>query len=210
MSESVSHLLDYTLLRPDATSSDIDKLCLEAIQGNVFAVCIAPYWVQRAKAHLKGSPIKLCSVVGFPLGSTLPSVKAFEAARLVDLSIDEIDMVMNIGAFKSNDFRAVLEDIQGVVKSAPGKVVKVIVETALLSDSEKKGAAQCVLDSGAHFVKTSTGFAKSGATAEDIRLLRAIVGPHFGVKASGGVRTLESAQEMIRAGATRIGSSIII
>jgi deoxyribose-phosphate aldolase len=209
MSESISHCLDYTLLRPDATSSDIDRLCQEAVQGNVFAVCIAPYWVERVKARLEGSSIKICSVVGFPLGSTLPSVKAFESAQLVDLGVDEIDMVMNIGAFKSNDFLGVLEDIQGVVKSAPGKIVKVIVETALLTDPEKIKAAQLVVESGAHFVKTSTGFAKSGATVEDIRLLRETVGPHFGVKASGGVRTREAALEMIRAGATRIGSSTL-
>ncbi|MED0758000.1 deoxyribose-phosphate aldolase [Aneurinibacillus thermoaerophilus] len=200
--------IDHTLLKPETTAGMIDKLCQEAKEHRFFAVCINPYWVERAKQNLVGSDIKVATVIGFPLGAGIAEVKAFEAARAIKDGADEIDMVINIGALKSGDDEAVLQDIAGVVAVAgDDALVKVIIETGLLTEEEKVRACRLSKEAGAHFVKTSTGFLGGGATVEDVALMRKTVGEEMGVKASGGVRTFEDAEAMIQAGATRIGTS---
>ncbi|AMA72337.1 MULTISPECIES: deoxyribose-phosphate aldolase [Aneurinibacillus] len=200
--------IDHTLLKPETTAGMIDKLCQEAKEHRFFAVCINPYWVERAKQNLVGSDIKVATVIGFPLGASIAEVKAFEAARAIKDGADEIDMVINIGALKSGDDEAVLQDIAGVVAVAgDDALVKVIIETGLLTEEEKVRACRLSKEAGAHFVKTSTGFLGGGATVEDVALMRKTVGEEMGVKASGGVRTFEDAEAMIQAGATRIGTS---
>lgn len=199
--------IDHTLLRPDATLHDIAKLCEESVEYAFAAICITPTWVTEAARLLKGSEVKLCSVVGFPLGANTTETKAGEAQQLGEWNVDEIDMVLNVGALKSKDYEAVKKDIRAVVQAAPSALIKVILETCLLTDAEKEIAAKIVQEAGAHFVKTSTGYSKGGATVHDVVLLRRVVGPDFGVKASGGIRDLISAQAMIQAGATRIGTS---
>lgn len=199
--------IDHTLLRPDATLHEIERLCAESIQHQFAAVCINPCWVEKASQCLKGTSVKLCSVVGFPLGANTIETKAEEARQLSRWSVDEIDMVMNIGALKSKDFDVVLQDIRAVVNAAPQAMIKVILETCLLTDEEKVIAAHLVKESGAHFVKTSTGFSRGGATLDDVELLRKAVGPALGVKASGGIRELSFALGLIKAGATRLGTS---
>ena len=201
-------LIDHTLLKPDATAAEIDKLCDEARQYGFCSVCVNTTWVKRCQARLKGSGVKVCTVVGFPLGAMDVLTKAFETRQAVLNGADEIDMVLNIGALKSKDLALVEEDIRGVVEAAAGRITKVILETGLLTDAEKVLACQLCKKAGASFVKTSTGFAKgSAATAEDIALMRKTVGPDMGVKASGGVRTLADARIMIANGATRLGTS---
>ena len=200
--------IDHTLLKPEATATEIDRLCQEAREYGFWSVCVNSSWVSRAKAQLQGSSVKVCCVVGFPLGAMDPESKAFETRQAVAHGADEIDMVLNVGALKSGDLALVEQDIRGVVQAAPGRITKVILETGLLTDEEKVQTCLICKTAGAGFVKTSTGFAKgSAATEADIALMRKTVGPDLGVKASGGVRSLADAQKMLAAGATRIGAS---
>jgi len=203
-------LIDHTLLKPEATEGDIRKLCEEAVQFGFASVCVNPAWVKRAAEFLKGSSVPVCTVIGFPLGATLPDVKAFEARRSIFNGAREVDMVINIGALKSGDDCLVEDDIKAVVEAAHenGILCKVIIETALLTDEEKVRACLASKNAGADFVKTSTGFAKGGATADDVALMRRTVGKTLGVKASGGVKGIDDARAMFEAGATRIGASV--
>jgi deoxyribose-phosphate aldolase len=203
-------LIDHTLLKPEASEADIKRLCDEAAQFGFASVCVNPGWVKRAAEFLRGTKVPVCTVIGFPLGATLPDVKAFEARRAIFDGAKEVDMVINIGALKSGDDCAVEEDIRGVVHAAHenGVLCKVIIETALLTDDEKVRACIASKNAGADFVKTSTGFAKGGATVEDVALMRRVVGHDLGVKASGGVKGIEDARKMVEAGATRIGASV--
>lgn len=202
-------MIDHTLLKPDATPDQIAQLCFEARKYNFASVCVNPAWVSLCAQLLKGSQAKVCTVIGFPLGASAPEVKAFETQTAIDQGATEIDMVINIGALKARDLELVAKDIRGVVLTAHarGYIVKVILETTLLTDEEKTIACLISKEAGADFVKTSTGFAGGGATVHDVELMRRVVGPEMGVKASGGVRTYEDAESMIKAGATRIGAS---
>lgn len=199
-------MIDHTLLAPGADRGAIKRLCSEAAARSIGHVCVNPRYVAEAGGLLRGSGVGVCSVVGFPLGATLTEVKALEARRVVELGADEVDMVINIGALRNGEDFLVREDIAAVV-SAAGVTTKVILETGLLSDDEKRRGCAAAADAGAHFVKTSTGFAGGGATLEDVRLLKAAVGDRLGVKASGGIRTWDAAREFIEAGATRLGTS---
>lgn len=203
-------LIDHTLLKPEATENDIKKLCNEAIQFGFASVCVNPAWVKKAAEFLQGSNVPVCTVIGFPLGATLPDVKAYEARRAIFNGAREVDMVINIGALKSGDDCTVEDDIRAVAEAAhENKVLlKVIIETALLTDEEKVRACLASKNAGADFVKTSTGFAKGGATADDVSLMRRTVGRNLGVKASGGVKGIDDARAMFEAGATRIGASV--
>jgi deoxyribose-phosphate aldolase len=203
-------LIDHTLLKPEASESDIRKLCSEAAEFGFASVCVNPAWVKRAAEFLKGSGVPVCTVIGFPLGATLSDVKAYEARRAIFNGAREVDMVINIGALKSGDDCAVEDDIRAVAEAAHENHVlcKVIIETALLSDEEKVRACLAAKNAGADFVKTSTGFAKGGATAHDVSLMRHTVGTALGVKASGGVKGIDDARMMFEAGATRIGASV--
>ncbi len=203
-------LIDHTLLKPEASENDIRKLCEEAAQFGFASVCVNPVWVKKAAEFLKGSSIPVCTVIGFPLGATLPDVKAFEARRAIFNGAKEVDMVINVGALKSGDDCAVEDDIKAVVEAAHENDVlcKVIIETALLTDDEKVRACLASKNAGADFVKTSTGFAKGGATVDDVNLMRRTVGKALGVKASGGVKGIDDARAMFEAGATRIGASV--
>ncbi len=203
-------LIDHTLLKPEATESDIKKLCNEAIQFGFASVCVNPSWVKKAAEFLRGSTVPVCTVIGFPLGATLSDVKAYEARRAIFNGAREVDMVINIGALKSGDDCTVEDDIRAVAEAAHenGVLLKVIIETALLTDDEKVRACLASKNAGADFVKTSTGFAKGGATADDVSLMRRTVGASLGVKASGGVKGIEDARAMFEAGATRIGASV--
>jgi len=203
-------LIDHTLLKPEASESDIKKLCDEAAQFGFASVCVNPGWVKKAVEFLKGSGVPVCTVIGFPLGATLPDVKAYEARRSIFNGAREVDMVLNIGALKSGDDCLVEDDIRAVVEAAHENNIlcKVIIETALLTDEEKVRACLAAKNANADFVKTSTGFAKGGATANDVALMRHTVGKALGVKASGGVKGLEDARAMFEAGATRIGASV--
>ncbi len=206
----VASLIDHTLLKPEATRSDIARLCEEAREYGFATVCVNPTWVHFCEQALRGASARVCTVVGFPLGATLPEVKALEARRVIEAGASEVDMVLNIGALKSNLFPLVHEDIEAVTSVCRrlGAISKVIIETALLSDEEKVKAAVLVRAGDADFIKTSTGFASGGATVADVALLRRVVGPEMGVKAAGGVRDLKSAKAMIDAGADRIGASV--
>ncbi len=206
---SVARRIDHTLLAANATRGAVDRLCDEALRYRFATVCVNGHWVPRVAERLAGSEVDVCAVVGFPLGATFPEVKAAEARQAVRDGAAEIDMVMQIGALKSRDHALVSRDIRAVV-SAVGVPVKVILETALLTDEEKVEACVLAKAAGAAFVKTSTGFGPSGATVEDVRLMRRVVGGDVGVKASGGVRSADQAQAMIEAGATRIGASASI
>jgi deoxyribose-phosphate aldolase len=201
--------IDHTLLAPDATADQIDQLCAEAAEYHFASVCVNPTWVARCAGNLRGSDVKVCTVIGFPLGATTPRTKAMEAREAIRNGAREVDMVLNVGALKSGDHELVLTDIEKVVDSAheAGVIVKVILETVLLTDEEKVIASALSKRAKADFVKTSTGFGGGGATVFDVALMRETVGPDQGVKASGGVRTREDAQDMIAAGATRIGAS---
>jgi deoxyribose-phosphate aldolase len=205
----LAHMIDHTLLKPDATQDQIAQLCFEARKYGFASVCVNPTWVELCATLLKGSEVKVCTVIGFPLGATAPEVKAFEAQNALDHGASEIDMVINIGALKARDLELVARDIRGVVQAVHGRggIVKVILETVLLTDEEKTIGCLLAKEAGADFVKTSTGFASGGATVHDIELMRRAVGPEMGVKASGGVRTYEDAERLIEAGATRIGAS---
>ncbi|HSU25631.1 MAG TPA: deoxyribose-phosphate aldolase [Pyrinomonadaceae bacterium] len=203
-------LIDHTLLKPEASEADIRKLCEEAAQYGFASVCVNPAWVKRAAEFLKGSGVPVCTVIGFPLGATLPDVKAYEARRSIFNGAREVDMVINIGALKSGDDCTVEDDIRAVADAAHenGVLCKVIIETALLTDEEKVRACLASKNAGADFVKTSTGFSKGGATAHDVALMRRAVGSSLGVKASGGVKGIDDARAMFEAGATRIGASV--
>lgn len=203
-------LIDHTLLKPEASEADIKKLCDEAAQYGFASVCVNPAWVKKAAEFLRGSGVPVCTVIGFPLGATLPDVKAYEARRAIFNGAREVDMVINIGALKSGDDCTVEDDIRAVVEAAHenGVLCKVIIETALLTDEEKVRACLASKNAGADFVKTSTGFSKGGATVHDVSLMRQTVGSALGVKASGGVKGIEDARAMFEAGATRIGASV--
>ena len=206
---AIAALIDHTILKPEATRADIVKVCREARQYNFASVCVNPYWVPLVRTELQGSPVKVCTVVGFPLGATSTEAKVAETAAALRAGAQEIDMVINIGALRSGEHEAVKLDIQQVVKTAheARSIVKVILETALLDDNQKAVGSTLAKLAGADFVKTSTGFGPSGATAHDVALMRGVVGPEMGVKASGGIRTLEDLKAMTAAGATRIGAS---
>jgi len=203
-------LVDHTLLKPEASEADIRRLCEEAARHGFASVCVNPTWVRASACHLRGSGVPVCTVVGFPLGATLADVKAYEARRAIFDGAREVDMVINVGALKSGDDCAVEHDIRAVVEAAHehGVLVKTIIETALLTDEEKVRACLAAKAAGADFVKTSTGFAKSGATVSDVALMRQTVGGEMGVKAAGGVKGIEDARAMVAAGATRIGASV--
>jgi len=204
---NLAKYIDHTLLKPQATKKDLNILCTEAIEYGFAAVCVNPCNVRYCADLLNGSGVKLASVVGFPLGASLPGIKAAETIRAIADGANEIDMVINIGALKDGDDETVLEDMIAVVKAAEGKTVKVIIETCLLNDNEKVRACQLAKEAGAHFVKTSTGFSTGGATVEDVQLMKETVGTTMEVKASGAVRSYDDAIRMINAGATRIGTS---
>jgi deoxyribose-phosphate aldolase len=203
----VAKRIDHTLLKPDATRSELEKLCKEAAQYHFASVCVNTTWVPLCVQWLKGSGVMTICVVGFPLGAAFTRAKAAETREAIAAGAAEIDMVINIGLLKSGDHDRVFDDIKGVVEAAAGRPVKVILETHLLTREEKIAACAISRAAGAAFVKTSTGFSGGGATVEDIELMRAVVGPNMGVKASGGVRTAADAQRMIAAGADRIGAS---
>ena len=208
--EKLVKLIDHTLLKPEATLEEIETLCQEASRHGFYSVCVNPTWVAKAKSLLRGTPVKVCAVVGFPLGAQAPEIKTLEARRALREGAQEIDMVINIGALKSKDDRLVARDIRGVVEvcDEARAISKVILETALLSDEEKIRGCQLAMKAGADFVKTSTGFSKAGATVEDVALMARTVAPRkLGVKASGGVRTYADVLKMVEAGATRVGSS---
>ena len=207
MSTNYASFIDHTLLKPDATKEQIKQLCEEAKKYGFASVCVNPYWVKDCKQILKGTKVNVCTVVGFPLGAVTTATKVFETAQAIEQGADEIDMVINIGLLKARDYERVKEDIKEVVDAASGRLVKVIIETCLLSDEEKVKACQLAVDAGAAFVKTSTGFSTGGATMEDVALMRKTVGEQVGVKASGGIRSLAEMLKMIDAGATRIGTS---
>ncbi|MGI6075796.1 MAG: deoxyribose-phosphate aldolase [Pyramidobacter sp.] len=204
---NLAHYIDHTLLKPEATEADIEKLCDEARHWHFASVCVAPRWVKTSAKALAGTAVKVCTVIGFPLGASVTSVKAAEAAQAVADGADELDMVLSVGDLKSGDDAYVEQDIRAVVGAAAGRTVKVIIETCLLTDEEKERACRLAVAGGARFVKTSTGFSKGGATVHDVQIMRRTVGPDFGVKASGGIHTREEALAMIDAGATRIGAS---
>ena len=204
---SLSSLIDHTNLRPDALHSDIEILCKEAVQYKFASVCINPVYVSYAKSILKDENPKVCSVVGFPLGADSEEMKYAEARFLIFQGVDEIDMVMNIAFLKERKLDLVKNETKKVVEAADGNCVKVIIETSLLNQDEKALACNIVIESGAAFVKTSTGFSSSGATLEDIRLIKKLVGDRVGIKASGGIKTKNEALKLIEAGATRIGTS---
>jgi deoxyribose-phosphate aldolase len=203
-------LIDHTLLKPESSEADIRRLCEEAVRFGFASVCVNPVWVARASELLKDSGVPVCTVIGFPLGATLPDVKAYEARRAIFNGAREVDMVINIGALRSGDDCAVEDDIRAVAEAAHENHVlcKVIIETALLTDEEKVRACLAARNAGADFVKTSTGFAKGGATVADVSLMRRTVGSALGVKASGGVKGIADARAMFEAGATRIGASV--
>ncbi|HTC36964.1 MAG TPA: deoxyribose-phosphate aldolase [Bryobacteraceae bacterium] len=206
---SIASLIDHTLLKADATRADILDLCRQARDYNFASVCVNAYWVPLAAAELAASPVKVCTVVGFPLGATSTAAKVAETEVALANGAQEIDMVQNIGALRGGDHAAVQHDIQAVVEAAHrrGAIVKVILETALLDDDQKVAACLLAKAAGADFVKTSTGFGPSGATVHDVELMRRTVGPDLGVKASGGIRTLDDFNKMVAAGATRVGAS---
>lgn len=208
--EQLAKMIDYTLLKPDATKDDVIKLCKEAIKYNFASVCINSGYVSLATKLLKGTTVKVCTVIGFPLGANMPEVKAFEAKNAIKNGAQELDMVINIGALKSGDYELVKQDIKGVVeagKVSKEAIVKVILETGFLTDKEKVNACKLAKEAGADFVKTSTGFSAGGATVHDVKLMKEAIGKSMRVKASGGIRTFEDAMAMIKAGADRIGTS---
>jgi deoxyribose-phosphate aldolase len=208
--KELARMIDYTLLDPSATRDQVERLCEEAKSYDVYAVCVNPTWVSLAVSTLRGTEVKVCSTVGFPLGASLTAVKAFEAETAVGLGAAEVDMVMNIGALKSQDLAFVREDIEQVVKACKKAPVKVIIETGFLNDQEKVQACKLAQEAGAAFVKTSTGFGSGGATVTDVMLMRKTVGNRLGVKAAGGIRTFRDCVAMIEAGANRIGTSSAI
>lgn len=206
----MAQFIDHTLLKAETTRAEIRKLCAEAREHHFASVCVNPIWVKECAQYLCGSGVEVCTVIGFPLGATTPDVKAYETRRAIFDGATEIDMVMQIGRLKSGDYDMVEEDMRIVAEAAHSEdaLLKVIIETALLTDEEKVKACLLVKSAGADYVKTSTGFSKAGATVSDVALMRRVVGPDMGVKAAGGVRDFAGAQEMLAAGATRIGASV--
>lgn len=208
MNTNFAQFIDHTLLKADASEEAIIELCKEAKTYSFASVCVNPTWVKEAAAQLSGTEVKVCTVIGFPLGASTSETKAFETKNAIQNGATEIDMVINIGALRDGKHEFVQQDIQAVVNAAADDaIVKVIIETSLLTNEEKRTACELAVVAGADFVKTSTGFSTGGATVEDVKLMRAVVGPEIGVKASGGVRNFEDMQQMIEAGATRIGAS---
>lgn len=210
MSTTLNRYIDHTLLKPEATKAQIEKLCAEAKEYQFMSVCVNPTWVSYSAELLKGTEVKVCTVIGFPLGANSHAVKGFETAQAIQDGATEVDMVINVGALKSGDLDLVRKDMQAVVQAAGGVLTKVIIETALLTDEEKVTACRIAKEVGADFVKTSTGFSTGGATVADVALMRKTVGPEMGVKASGGIRDHKTAQAMIEAGANRLGVSASI
>jgi len=206
---AMARLIDHTILKPEATRAQVEQICQQALAHGFASVCVNPYWVPLVAAELAGSDVSVCTVVGFPLGATSTAAKVAETGITLGDGAREIDMVLNVGALRSGDLDIVQRDIAAVVEAAHGggAIVKVILETALLEDAQKLSACRLAVTAGADFVKTSTGFAASGATVEDVALMREAVGPALGVKASGGIRTLADVERMVAAGATRIGTS---
>lgn len=205
---SIAKLIDHTALKPQTTQADVRRLCAEAAEYSFASVCVNPCRVALCAELLQGTGVKVCTVIGFPLGAAIPAVKAFEADQAIRQGASEVDMVLNVGALKDGDYDLVRADIAAVTEAAKGKaLVKVILETCLLTDEEKRIACRLAKEAGADFVKTSTGFSTGGATVEDIALMRGEVGAEMGVKASGGIRDYAAAQAMVQAGASRIGAS---
>ncbi|MGL5717456.1 MAG: deoxyribose-phosphate aldolase [Paraclostridium sp.] len=208
MNNKIANMIDHTILKAFATNEDVQVICKEARENNFFSVCINPTHIELVKKELEGSNVKVCTVIGFPLGANTPEVKAFETKDAIAKGADEVDMVINIGALKDKNYDLVLRDIKAVVDAADKKaLVKVIIETCYLTDEEKQIACELAVKAGTDFVKTSTGFGTGGSTQEDIKLMRDVVGSTIGVKASGGVRNLNDANAVINAGASRIGAS---
>lgn len=208
MTTNYAAYIDHTLLKAEATKQQILDLCEEAKKYSFASVCINPTWIKTAAEALQGTEVKVCTVIGFPLGANTPEVKAFEAKDAIANGATEVDMVINIGALQSGLLEQVRKDIEAVVEAAKDQaLVKVIIETSLLDDIQKRSACELAVLAGADFVKTSTGFSTGGATPEDVKLMRSVVGPAIGVKASGGVRSAEDVDRMIKSGATRIGAS---
>jgi deoxyribose-phosphate aldolase len=203
----INRMIDHTLLKPDASLAAIKKLCEEAREYKFASVCVNPCFVPVASKLLKGSIVKVCTVIGFPLGATLPDVKKFEASECVDAGAEEIDMVLNISMAKEHDYDFIEKEVKLVKEGCKGKLLKVILETCLLTDEEIVGCCKACVRAGADFVKTSTGFSKGGATVHAVALMRDTVGPNIGVKASGGIHSRAEAEDMIRVGANRIGAS---
>lgn len=209
--QELAKMIDHTILKPEATEAEIMQLCKEAVEYGFASVCINPSMVKKAATILEGSEVKVCTVIGFPLGATTSEVKAFETKQTIEDGATEVDMVINVGKLKENNLEYIKNDIAAVVNAAKGKALtKVIIESCLLTDEEKVTVCTIAKEVGADFVKTSTGFSTGGATKEDIKLMRETVGPDIGVKASGGVRSNEDAMTMIENGATRIGASASI
>ena len=204
---AINRYIDHTLLKPESTQTQINKLIAEAVEHQFASVCVNPTWVSYAAKALKGTEVNVCTVIGFPLGANTSSVKAFETKDAVANGADEIDMVINIGQLKSGQYDAVEADIRAVVEASGDKLVKVIIETCLLTDDEKVKACQLAVAAGADYIKTSTGFSTAGANIADVTLMRKTVGPNIGVKAAGGTRSYADAEAFIKAGATRIGTS---
>lgn len=208
MNTNFAKYIDHTLLKADATEEAITTICQEAKQYSFASVCVNPMWVKKAAEQLTGTDVKVCTVIGFPLGASTSETKAFETRNAIENGATEIDMVIHIGALRDGKYEIVQKDIEAVVNAAgEDAIVKVIIETSLLTNEEKRTASELAVKAGADFVKTSTGFSTGGATVDDVKLMRAVVGPEIGVKASGGVRSFEDMQAMIEAGATRIGAS---
>jgi deoxyribose-phosphate aldolase len=203
----IAKLIDHTLLRPDATVDAMRRLCDEAMKHGFFSVCVNPFYIPAVKGMLRDSDVKVTSVIGFPLGMTATQVKVYEAIEATLAGADEIDIVMNIGKARSGHWDAVMKDISDVISATPGMIHKIIIETCYLDMHEKRKAAEVVLDAGAEFVKTSTGFGTDGAHSNDVRLIKTIVGNRCGIKAAGGIKTLSQVERLIDAGATRIGTS---
>ena len=202
-----ANFIDHTILKQYVGTDVISKYCEQAIEYGFYSVCVNPCYVKFAHNKLKGSGVKVCTVVGFPLGANVPGVKAYETKVAVEDGADEIDMVINIGALKEGNFDLVRDDILGVVKAAGGKVVKVIIETCFLDDNEKKIICKIAKECGANFIKTSTGFGTGGAKVLDVKLIKSVVGNNMGIKASGGIKDVDMLEELIEAGASRIGTS---
>lgn len=205
--QNIASLIDHTILKPDATIEQVEKICEEAKKYEFASVCINPNYVSVVRDKLKDSAVKTTSVVGFPLGASTTEVKSYETQNAIKNGADEIDMVINISALKNRDLDLVEKDIKGVIEAADGKTVKVIIEACLLTREEKILACEISKKCGADFVKTSTGFSSGGATVEDVKLMKQTVGPDIGVKASGGIRTLKDLEQLVEAGASRIGAS---
>lgn len=204
---NISKIIDHTLLVPDAREEAIVKCCEEAVKYGFYSVCVYPAFIKKARAVLFESYVKVCSVIGFPSGATLPRVKIYESIEAVLNGADELDIVLNIGALKSGDWQSVARELEGIIAATPEIVHKIIIETCYLDDEEKKRACEIIMKSGAEFIKTSTGFGSSGAKVKDVKLLKSIAGDKIGIKAAGGIRTLKDLVAFLDAGAIRIGTS---